>query len=368
VALISLILALVLAALVVALLRLVYQLTMQNGRILLRLEAIEQVMAPLLFDERAYGIEEYVSTLRAGTPIPDLTMPDLDGRPRRLSEWRGTRILLTFVDPSCAFSQRLLPALVALTLEVVPRRPAPLLVTRGSREENRAWLAEAGLPPGSMLLDEEGRAAAAFRVDGTPMSYLVDADGIVASDIAVGVQATLILAGQIASITDATESRDRAGARAAAADLESTVLVREGLPGGTTAPIFRLPRLDGGELSLLEYRGHNAIIVFSDPDCPPCDELASSLEALHHERGVPPLVIISRGDPEANRARVTELGLTMPVALQRHWEVSREYGIFATPVAFHIDEWGIIARDVAVGGEEIIRLIDGARSSTARNQ
>jgi peroxiredoxin len=368
VALISLILALVLAAVVVALLRLVYQLTMQNGRTLLRLEAVEQVMAPLLFDERAYGIEEYVSTLPAGTPIPDLTLADLDGAPRRLSERRGARVLLVFVDPSCAFSRQLLPALVALTLDVVPGRPAPLLVTRGSREENRAWLAETGFPPGSMLLDEEGRTAAAFRVDGTPMSYLVGRDGIVTSDIAVGVQATLILAGEIASVTDATESGDREGARSAPASLESTVLLREGLPAGTTAPIFRLPRLDGGELSLLEYRGRDVIVVFFAPDCPACDEVAPRLEALHHERGVPPLLVIGRGEPEANRTQVEAFGLTMPVVLQRHWEVSREYGMFATPVAFHIDEWGIIARDVAVGGEEVIHLIDGARRSTARSQ
>jgi peroxiredoxin len=368
VALIALLLAVVLAAIVVALIRLVYQLTTQSGRILLRLEALEEVLAPLLFDERAYGIEPYISTLPAGTPVPDLRLHDLNGDARRLSEWRGGRSLLVFVDPACTFSQRLLPALAALTLDVVPGRPVPVVVSRGSRDANRAWLDEVGLPPSAVLLDEDSRAAAAFRVDGTPMSYLVDQDGIVASDVAVGVQATLILAGEIAAITDATDSDQPMGVEQTPSSLESTVTVRGGLPVGTAAPVFRLPRLGGGELSLLEYRGRDVVVVFSDPDCAPCDALAPHLEAVQHERGVPPLLIIGRGDPEANRAKVAELGLTIPVALQRHWEVSRQYGMFATPIAFHIDEWGIIARDVAVGDEEIIRLIDGARTSEARSQ
>ena len=42
--------------------------------------------------------------------------------------------------------------------------------------------------------------------------------------------------------------------------------------------------------------------------------------------------------------------------LQRRWEVSKEYGIFATPVGYLIDEEGVIAKDVAVGSDAILRL------------
>jgi peroxiredoxin len=37
------------------------------------------------------------------------------------------------------------------------------------------------------------------------------------------------------------------------------------LKAGTSAPSFRLPRLDGGELSLEELRGKRVLLVFSDP-------------------------------------------------------------------------------------------------------
>jgi hypothetical protein len=65
------------------------------------------------------------------------------------------------------------------------------------------------------------------------------------------------------------------------------------------------------------------------------------------------MLMISRGDLEANRVKIGEHGLTFPVALQRHWEVSRAYGMFATPIAYLIDGQGIIAADVAVGVDPV---------------
>src|SRR6266545_8036127 len=50
-------------------------------------------------------------------------------------------------------------------------------------------------------------------------------------------------------------------------------LNRDGLKAGTPAPNFRLPRVDGGELSLEEFRGQRVLLVFSDPQCGPCDYL-----------------------------------------------------------------------------------------------
>jgi peroxiredoxin len=59
--------------------------------------------------------------------------------------------------------------------------------------------------------------------------------------------------------------------------------------------------------------------------------------------------MVSRGAVEANREKVREHGLTFPVLLQRRWEASRAYGMFATPIAYLIDERGIIIADVAYG-------------------
>ena len=154
---------------------------------------------------------------------------------------------------------------------------------------------------------------------------------------------------------------------------------RDGLKAGTSAPSFRLPRLDGGELSLEELRGKRVLLVFSDPHCGPCNALAPELERFHQEvgRGTPcapqsedlsgngaqtsacptVVVMISRGEPKENRAKVKQHRLTFPVLLQQRWEISRRYAMFATPIAYLIDEHGIIAHDVAMGGDKIQALL-----------
>jgi hypothetical protein len=67
--------------------------------------------------------------------------------------------------------------------------------------------------------------------------------------------------------------------------------------------------------------------------------------------------MISRGDADASRAKAAQHGLTFPIVLQKQWEISREYGKFATPIAYLIDEEGIIAREVALGVEPILALL-----------
>ena len=132
---------------------------------------------------------------------------------------------------------------------------------------------------------------------------------------------------------------------------------REGLRRGQSAPAFRLPRVDGGELSLNDYLGRRVLLVFSDPDCAPCDALAPRLEQLSRTAAGVDVLMISRGDPAANRVKITEHGLTFPVVLQSQWEISRSYAKFATPIAYLIDERGVIAADLAVGMESILALL-----------
>ena len=117
-----------------------------------------------------------------------------------------------------------------------------------------------------------------------------------------------------------------------------------------------LPRVEGGELSLNELRGRRVLLVFSDPQCGPCDALAPKLEVIQRRASDLQVVMIGRGEVEANRAKVAERRLTFPVVLQRHWEVSRAYGMFATPIGYLIDERGVIMTDVAVGADAILAL------------
>ena len=66
--------------------------------------------------------------------------------------------------------------------------------------------------------------------------------------------------------------------------------------------------------------------------------------------------MVSRGEPEENRRKAAEHGVEFPVVIQPQWKLSKEYGIFATPVAFLINEDGVIAKNVANGAHEILAL------------
>ena len=107
--------------------------------------------------------------------------------------------------------------------------------------------------------------------------------------------------------------------------------------------------------------------MFSDPDCGPCDELAPQLQEIHLQRPELQVLVVSRRDVEANRAKATALGLTFPIVLQKQWEVSLQYAMFATPIGYLIDEQGILASDVAVGVGPILALAgEGVHESLRR--
>src|SRR4030095_14712 len=103
-------------------------------------------------------------------------------------------------------------------------------------------------------------------------------------------------------------------------------------------------------------RGQRVLLVFSDPHCVPCQSLAPELERVSRRARDLKVLMISRGDSDENRSKAAAHGLTFPIVLQRHWEISRAYGMFATPIAYLIDADGTIAADVAAGAGPIVDL------------
>ena len=142
--------------------------------------------------------------------------------------------------------------------------------------------------------------------------------------------------------------------------LSQSKVLRVGLRKGQTAPSFDLPEVHGRTVALDSYRGRPVLLVFTLPDCQPCDEVAARVASLcrdQPEHGAA-LIMISRGDPDLVKRKVYEHGLRCTVVTQRGWEVSKKYGIFEAPVAFFVDERGVIARDVARGFDEVAALAD----------
>ncbi len=299
--------------------------------------------------------------LALGADAPDFRLPDLKGRFHTLADYRGKPSVLVFFNPDCGFCTQLAPRLGELPADA----PHLVVMSRGDRQANRQ-LARTHHWKGDVLLEPNWEVASSYRTNATPTGYLVDAQGRIASTLGVGVEGVLNLTRMLNGAGDLTadaltkkQQVALENAKKAGLPVTESRLERDGLPAGTEAPNFTLPDLNGVERTLADLRGKRVLLVFSDPGCGPCQTLAPTLEQLHqaHRDNNLGVLMVSRGDAEANLQKVREHGLTFPVVLQRSWEVSREYAMFATPVGYLIDERGVIARDVAIGGDAIVRLV-----------
>ena len=134
---------------------------------------------------------------------------------------------------------------------------------------------------------------------------------------------------------------------------------REGVKVARRAPDLRLPNLQGRVVSLEEYRGRRVLLVFTDTQCGPCDELAPYLVGLHrqHAENGLAVILVARGNAEENRRKAQQHGFQFPVVIPGKRQLSKEYGAFETPFAFLVGEDGVITRDVAVGRDAVLRLL-----------
>lgn len=356
-----------------------YQIFTQYGKALLnvdelraRLAVVEQEMAAARVQAAAAPAptQQFPLGLEVGAEAPDFTLPDLEGRKRSLKEFLGQPLLLVFFSPTCGWCTQMAPRLGELS----ENGPRVLLVSSGDPEANRE-LAEQHNWRCDVLI-EQGEVMMAYGGRGTPTGYLIEPEGRIASELAMGADqlfalyeevgrdgssngdGTPLTADVLQEKAAAVAERARRGGLAVKETSESR-LVRDGLPAGTKAPEFTLPDLQGRRRSLKRLRGKRVLLVFSDVGCGPCQALAPDLNRIQHEhrRNDLEVVMISRGDPDENRRKAAEQGVEFPVLLQRSWEISKEYGMFATPSAYLIDERGVIAKDVAVGADAILELV-----------
>lgn len=346
--------------LVVAFGGVVLQVLRQHGAILLRLDELEQrLRPPVAAGEAAAPGDTHPAGLPVGTPLRPFSLPGVTGKKLSLDDFPGRRLLVHW-SPDCGFCEQIAGDLAALQDDVRGRGAELILVSWAGVEANRGFAEHHGLDC-PILLQDGAEPVEEFRGLGTPVGYLVDARGRLASPLAHGGQEVLQLARDLAA-----GRRRLPGER----PLTDSRIERHGLRVGTPAPAFELPDLNGNPVSLAAFRGQRVLLVFSDPNCGPCNALAPVLARFHRDHGDHDLAVlmVSRGDAEANRSKARQLGLNFPIVIQPGWRISRDYGIFATPVAFLVDEQGTLASDVAQGHEQILALAEQALATGRKAQ
>jgi peroxiredoxin len=326
------------------------QLLRQHARILRRLESLEQRNGSATVGQRA-------GALPVGAPFPSFRLPDVTGRTTALADLAGRRALVVNWSPSCGFCDRIAPELASLRPRLDGHNVELVLLASGNVDANRA-LAERHHLAARLLLTDGSPPVAPFVAAGTPVAYLLDERGSVARSLAVGANEVIDVAREISANGRTPLPTQR--------PLSESRIERSGLAPGSRAPRFTLEDIHGRPVSLDDFAGQRVLLVFSDPHCGPCNELTPHLVRIQREQQANArIVMVSRGDRDENRRKAERHGVTFPVLLQPGWKVSREYGIFATPVAFLIDEQGTIEKEVAVGTEQITSLLKPAHATGA---
>jgi peroxiredoxin len=145
----------------------------QNGRLLVRLEALGEMLAS---DGVAPLQNEAPTQPAEGPPLdtqaPSFSLEGLYGETLTLDSLRspGKAVMLQFTDPDCGPCNALLPE-IGRWQEEHQEKLSIALISRGSPEENKAKTSEHGLT--KVLLQKDWEVSVAYEVRGTPSALVV---------------------------------------------------------------------------------------------------------------------------------------------------------------------------------------------------
>jgi thiol-disulfide isomerase/thioredoxin len=126
--------------------------------------------------------------LHSGSPKGVCSRADTKVRPSWWGAAGALALLLLFIEPECGPCDELLPDVKAWERKVSGDAAKLLVVSAGTVKDNRA---QGFLSP--VVLDRDFDAGHAFGAQGTPSAVVVDANGIIASEVSVGGEQVLQL-------------------------------------------------------------------------------------------------------------------------------------------------------------------------------
>lgn len=339
----------------------------QNGRVLLRLDAMETLIAEggaSLSQARAAEAAPAAppAGLPEGSPAPAFKLEGIHGETMTLDALRaaGKPVMLVFSDPTCGPCNALLPDLTKWQREHSTRLTLAV-ISRGDAEKSKAKFSNQGLT--HVLLQKDREVSETYKAHGTPTAVIVKADGTIGSPVAGGAEAIrTLLAKTTGTLPLAAAKPSSNGNNGAAAPQPP-----DPKPSrvGNAAPAITLPDLEGKPVNLTDFSGKETVVLFWNPGCGFCRRMVDDLKKWETEKPekAPALLAVSTGTSEANK----ELGLSSTVVLDAGFSIGREYGASGTPSAVLVSADGKIASDLTVGAPGVLALLNGEDPAKANN-
>jgi thiol-disulfide isomerase/thioredoxin len=315
---------------------LLMQIVQQQGRILLRLEALEQHLG---VGVSANGQAETPAGLPPGSDAPAFALNDLTGRTVELARLLddSPMALLLFSHPDCHPCQDLLPEVIAWQRELYPALKIAV-IAEGSAQASREKFAARGI---DLVLLQVGREVAeSYGAYATPSAVAVAADGRIASFVAQGAVAIRSLIEEV-----------RAGTLPVLPPKVEVPRI------GDPVPDVKLTTLAGEPFAFSQLSGAAALLLFWNQSCGFCRRMLPELRASESKANGsnPKWIVVVNG----SAADAVALGVRSTIVLDENGRAARAFGASGTPMALLLDRGGRVASDLAVGADEIFDLANG---------
>jgi len=123
-----------------------------------------------------------------GQPAPDFTLNDVGGKPVKLSDYRGSYVVLEWVNPECPYVEKHYGSANMQGLQKEYTAQKVVWLTINSTREGHyeyyppqkmaVWMKQVGGTPSATLLDPTGTVGRAYQARTTPHMYIVDPKGV----------------------------------------------------------------------------------------------------------------------------------------------------------------------------------------------
>ncbi|HET7056558.1 MAG TPA: MauE/DoxX family redox-associated membrane protein, partial [Thermomicrobiales bacterium] len=268
---------------------LLLQMVRQNGRLLIRLDSIDNRLAgaDVPVTDAASAPESVTQPgLPIGTPAPAFRLDGIYGEAQTLDSLRaaGNPVVLIFSSPTCGPCTALMPEVGRWQREYADQLTIAM-IGQGEPAANRAKSAEHGLT--NVLLQQSNEVAQLYDAKGTPTAVLISADGTIGSAVAPGAEAIRALVTQAAASTPkrapvaagrTVENQPPSGNGIVQVVEEIPVQEQEIDDSHEPAPQINLPDLDGNMVSLADFAGDPTVVLFWNPGCGFCKRMLDDLK------------------------------------------------------------------------------------------
>jgi cytochrome oxidase Cu insertion factor (SCO1/SenC/PrrC family) len=310
-------------------------------------------------DEVNLGLSELAGNL---TPLPDFELVDQSGRRITKADLAGRDVVVAAFHTTChetcpiytgLFMQlrRLLPATVVL-LEATtdPEVDSPDVLRDYSRRVGARWTLATGTPADVKRFWEPFQVGLGSGDSHVSTLALVDRHGYIrlvyrgvphVDAMPEVLRAQLSSAGrqQLANGGEgwgAAQIVDRLHSIGGLADAEG--------PAGGAAPAFKLRTMQGGDVSLDDFRGRPVVINFWASWCAACTTEMPLLEAQARAQPRVSLLLLDyRDDPAAARAFLQRIHVSAPAALDADGAIGDRYSVRGLPVTVFVRADGTVA-------------------------